>query len=138
MDHDLEQVIHSIGLNISRGDIQRLNKKLSTHDHINYRNYTDKWVDKDLNVKYVPTPRQDAPSMAELISGHVDEKIEAQPKAFLGSTPDVTDTGIVSYRGSVLNISHIIEQQKKVESERETALTKIEELEAQLSKEFKI
>lgn len=69
MDHDLEQIIHSIGLNISRGDIQRLIKKFSAHDHVNYRNYTDKWVDKEGNLKYVAIPREDALSVTDLIKG---------------------------------------------------------------------
>lgn len=51
----------------------------------------------------------------------------------MGATPDVTDAGIVFYKGTVLNINHILEQQRKVEAERETALLKVQELDSQLS-----
>jgi hypothetical protein len=51
----------------------------------------------------------------------------------LGSTPDITDTGIVFYKGTVLNVNHVLEQQRKIEVERETALLKVEELDGQLS-----
>uniref|UniRef100_A0A915DXN7 SAP domain-containing protein n=1 Tax=Ditylenchus dipsaci TaxID=166011 RepID=A0A915DXN7_9BILA len=55
-DRDMEEILYTIGIDFSRGDVQRITKKLSSRDRINYRNLTDRWVDKDGNVKYVPSP----------------------------------------------------------------------------------
>lgn len=52
----------------------------------------------------------------------------------LGQTPDVTETGVVFYRGTVLNIAHVMEQQKSMEQERDSSLLKTQELEFTLSK----
>lgn len=56
----------------------------------------------------------------------------------LGSTPDVTDTGIVFYRGSVLNIPRTMEQHNVVEKERVALTIKTEELDLQLSKRIPV
>ncbi len=60
-ERDFEEILYSLRLDISRADVQRLAKKLSSRDRINYRNLTDKWVDKEGNVKYCH-PGHDAQS----------------------------------------------------------------------------
>ncbi len=55
------------------------------------------------------------------------------PQAILGQTPDVTETGVVFYRGTVLNITHTMEQQKVMERERDASLLKSQELQFNLS-----
>lgn len=55
-DRDTEDIIHAVGLDLSRGEVQRLVKKLSSKDRVNYRDLTDKWVDKEGNVKYIRAP----------------------------------------------------------------------------------
>lgn len=69
--------------------------------------------------------------------GHQKQVGPAQSSATLpaGATPDVTDTGVVLYKGTVLNIVHTMEQHRKVDDERATALLKVEELSHQLSKD---
>lgn len=68
-DRDVEEILHSIGLNISRATAQRLIRKVSSRDRFNYRNITDKWVDKDFNIKYCPEPLPDAPTRLQLLKG---------------------------------------------------------------------
>lgn len=60
-ERDFEEILYSLRLDISRADVQRLAKKLSSRERINYRNLTDKWVDKEGNVKYCH-PGHDATS----------------------------------------------------------------------------
>lgn len=54
----------------------------------------------------------------------------------MGTTPDVTDTGIVFYKGSVLNITQTIENHMIVEKERASFILKNEEMDLQLSNIF--
>jgi hypothetical protein len=65
-DRDIEEIVHSIGLNVSRSTVQRVIRKVSSRDRFNYRNITDKWVDKDFNVKYAPE-FPEAPTRAQLL-----------------------------------------------------------------------
>jgi len=55
-DRDLEEIINSTGLDLSRGEVKILVKKLVSKERVNYRDLTDKWVDKEGNVKYIPEP----------------------------------------------------------------------------------
>lgn len=128
-------MLYSIGLNLSRGVAQRLIKKVSSRDRFNYRNVTDKWVDKEGIVKYVPGPAEDAPSRADLFKEYEEEKPKASGAANASTdTPDVTQSGVVFYKGAVLNVTHTLGQQKKTEAELKEALLKAEQLESQLSK----
>ena len=52
----MEEIINSTGLDLSRGEVKNLVKKLASKERINYRDLTDKWVDKEGNVKYIPEP----------------------------------------------------------------------------------
>jgi hypothetical protein len=69
LDKDLEEIIYSIGLDLSRGEIQRTVKKLSARDKINYRNLTDKWVNKDGEIKHIPSTKNDLRSKNDLLKG---------------------------------------------------------------------
>lgn len=131
-DRDVEEILHSIGMNISRATAQRLIRKVSARDRFNYRNITDKWVDKEFNVKYVPEALVDAPTRSQLLKLGEEEFPTANSAPTTGSTPDVTKTGTVLYKGTVLNIAQAQEQHKLVESERSEALLKILQLEQQL------
>lgn len=69
LERDAEEIVHSVGLDFTRGDVQRLLKKFVSKERINYRNLTDKWVDKEGQVKYAVERNPDAPSLSELTSG---------------------------------------------------------------------
>ncbi|KAI6175893.1 hypothetical protein M3Y97_00739600 [Aphelenchoides bicaudatus] len=129
-DRDMEEILHSIGLNLSRATVQRLIRKVSSRDRFNYRNITDKWVDKDFNLKYAPE-FPDAPTRAQLLKvGEKEFETTNGSAADTGSTPDVSQTGVVFYKGAVLNIDQSQEQHKLVSSEKDAALLKIQELES--------
>lgn len=69
LERDAEDVIHSIGLDLSRGDVQRLLKNVLTRERLNYRNLTDKWVDKEGQVKYASERMPNAPTASDLANG---------------------------------------------------------------------
>lgn len=72
--------------------------------------------------------------MFSLVESASKPKIPIEPT--LDSTPDVTDIGVVVYKGSVLNIGHCLEQSKVVEGQRDASLLKNEQLETNLSMFF--
>ncbi|KAI6218710.1 BMA-LST-3, isoform h [Aphelenchoides fujianensis] len=131
LDRDVEEIVHSLGLPISRSAVQRLLRKVSARDRFNYRNLTDKWVDKDGNVKYTPELDAQMPTRGQLLESNEDSP--ATPAAqSTGDTPDITNTGVVFFKGAVLNVVQSLEQHKLVEAERSEALLKVQQLEQQL------
>ena len=69
-DRDLEDILLSLGLRISRGDVLRLMKKVNSRERFEYRIYTDRWIDKDNETKYSPVFREDAPSVDDILNGN--------------------------------------------------------------------
>lgn len=73
-----------------------------------------------------------------MLEGHLDHSGssdgQSTSQVLEGSpTPDITNTGIVFYRGSVLNIQQIQQQHSALEKERTDILLKNEQLEIQMS-----
>lgn len=134
LDRDLEEIIYTVGLNLSRSTVQKLIKRVASKDRFNYRNVVDKWIDKDNNVKYAPEFWSEAPTRPDLLSEYEEKPEKSFSTSSSTGTPDVTEGGVVYYKGTVLNLVHTLEQQKKVEAERTDALLKIDQLDQQLSK----
>ncbi|KAI6200380.1 BMA-LST-3, isoform h [Aphelenchoides besseyi] len=140
VERDLEEIIHSLGFDVSQSSVRRLLKKFSSQNsstrereqRFNYRNVTDKWIDKDGNVKYTPQLESDAPSRSQLLKGFEETATPTPAKQSSDATPDVTNSGVVFYKGALLNVEQSLEQQKLVEAERAEALLKIQQLDQQL------
>ncbi|KAK0403550.1 hypothetical protein QR680_016989 [Steinernema hermaphroditum] len=141
LERDVDEIVQSIGIDISRADIHRLTKKVLTSSStssrdriISYRTLTDVYVDSEGAVKYAPT-QLDIPTDEELAKGHsaVYETAasETEPLSHI-ETPDVTATGVVQYKGVLVNLGENMEQLKRVEDERNGAIAKADELEFQL------
>jgi hypothetical protein len=128
-DKDCEDIILSLGLRISRGDVGRLLKKVISRDNFNYRMFTDRWVDKDNETKYSAGFRDDAPSIETLLDLHpkeLNEDDESEKKPYTG-TPDVTDNGIVIYKGAALNIKQSLERHQEIKEECTKLTTQLQE-----------
>lgn len=69
MEKDVEDILNSIGLNVSRGHMQKLVKKFVSREKINYRYLTDSWLGKDGTVSYTPGVLPDAPDVDSLCKG---------------------------------------------------------------------
>lgn len=141
IDRDLEDIIHSIGLDLSRGEVQRLVKKLASKDRINYRDLTDKWVDKDGEVKYisVPTYEDATKSFEQHAKGHADHLAAAAESAksaedLFGEMQQLREdpNPIVFFKGTMVNVKHCLEQQNLLEKERQSVQDKNEQLELNL------
>jgi len=86
-------------------------------------------------VKFVwaaeQTANQDT-ALAHCLLSSIGSTNNTQVQPALGTTPDVSEAGVVIYKGRVLNIAQEFQQHKQVEQERILALLKTEELEIQL------
>ncbi|VDK62312.1 unnamed protein product [Onchocerca ochengi] len=132
LEKDFEEILYSIGLNISRAQVQKLLKRYLSRDRISYRYLTDSWANKDGTVTYRPGIISDPPTTEQLAKGNVSkESIDTNKKA-TSETPDINTTGSVMYLGSFMNIPQILEQVSRMETDCNAALQKVDVLEAQL------
>ncbi|CAK5084253.1 unnamed protein product [Meloidogyne enterolobii] len=137
-DRDLEEIINSTGLDLSRGEVKNLVKKLVSKERVNYRDLTDKWVDKEGNVKYIPEPIYQGggslfESYKELANGHANlELLSVSSNNNLQPTPNEASSDIFFYEGKIVNIKQCIQQQQAMEEERQAVLDKNNELDLQL------
>ncbi|VDO30256.1 unnamed protein product [Onchocerca flexuosa] len=132
LEKDFEEILYSIGLNISRAQVQKLLKRYLSRDRISYRYLTDSWANKDGTVTYRPGIIADPPTTEQLAKGNISkESIDTNKKA-TNETPDINTTGSVMYLGSFMNIPQILEQVSRMETDYNAALQKVDVLEAQL------
>lgn len=69
LEKDFEEILYSIGLNISRAQVQKLLKRYLSRDRISYRYLTDSWANKDGTVTYRPGIISDPPTTEQLAKG---------------------------------------------------------------------
>ncbi|VDM46214.1 unnamed protein product [Toxocara canis] len=135
MEKDVEEILLSIGLNVSRGHMQKLVKKLVSREKINYRYLTDSWLAKDGTVGYTPGVVSDAPDVDALSRGTiipVCSPKEQDNGSLAGETPDVSGSGTVVYNGSLMNVAQLVQNAANMQTERDSALQKVDMLEAQI------
>nr|CAD2172574.1 unnamed protein product [Meloidogyne enterolobii] len=138
-DRDLEEIINSTGLDLSRGEVKNLVKKLVSKERVNYRDLTDKWVDKEGNVKYIPEPIYQGggslfESYKELANGHSNLELKpvSSDNTLQTTTNNEASSDIFFYEGKIVNIKQCIQQQQAMEEERQAVLDKNNELDLQL------
>uniref|UniRef100_A0A914I943 SAP domain-containing protein n=1 Tax=Globodera rostochiensis TaxID=31243 RepID=A0A914I943_GLORO len=121
-DKDLEDIIYSTGLD----------------ERVNYRDFTDKWVDKEGRVKYVPAPSYENlfQSLVEYAKGHKasNDHMENSFQNNEMSDPKlISESEFVYYGGSLINIKQSVERQYALEKERQETVDKNEKLTLQLN-----
>lgn len=70
LEKDFEEILFSIGLNISRAQVQKLLKRYLSRDRISYRYFTDSWANKDGTAAYRPGVISDPPTAEQLAKGN--------------------------------------------------------------------
>ncbi|KAL3110206.1 hypothetical protein niasHT_015809 [Heterodera trifolii] len=139
IDKDLEDIIFSIGLDVSRWDVQRLVKKLLSKERINYRDLTDKWVDKEGKVRYVPLPSYENifQSFSEHAKGHKTSgdlfNSSSQNNNEMSDPKLISESEFAYFEGSLINIKQSIERQYALEKERQETVDQNEKLTLQLN-----
>ncbi|CAB3409649.1 unnamed protein product [Caenorhabditis bovis] len=130
LEKDIEEILYNGEFGISRGQIQKLAKKLSVRDKVNYRHLTDVLMDSDGNVRYTPGGADDTVETEDLIRGYglaLAKSVESGEKKQSESTTTATSDGIVVINGNVVNVPQKLKQLKTAEQERDAAKTTINE-----------
>ncbi|CAD6194612.1 unnamed protein product [Caenorhabditis auriculariae] len=127
MEKDIEEILFNGEFGLSRGQIQRLSKKLSSRDKINYRHLTDVLVDSDGIVKFTPGQADETPDVAVLTRGYG----LSYAKMLDGNTPNgeisSSDDGNVIINGNVINVPLKLKMLKTMEQERDSAKASLNE-----------
>lgn len=129
-DRDLEDILLSIGVRLSRGDIARILKRALKSDRFNYRQYVDRYVNKSNEVKFTPEFREDAPKTEQLLDIHAKSSDnEGGNEESSTVTPDITANGMVVYKGAAVNIKQTLDQHQEVKAEVTRLFSQVQEQE---------
>lgn len=131
-EKDIEEILYNGEFGISRGQIQKLAKKLSVRDKINYRHLTDVLTDMDGNVRHTPGGADDVVETDDLIRGFGYNLAKSMEPADSGaavksSEVSASSDGVVIINGSAVNVVQKMKLLKQVEKERDEAKSTVSE-----------
>ncbi|XP_015521013.2 cell division cycle and apoptosis regulator protein 1 isoform X1 [Neodiprion lecontei] len=153
-DKDIEELIYTLGLNLSRAQARKLVQKVVTRDSLHYRKLTDKSKDED-----VKDDKKEEKNIDKLeIGGWGDNEEVLRSLAlgnkkllpvFLGSGPaskrarredgesgecegESIPEGFVLYKGSLLDVEKLVSQLKRSEKARLDTEARMMELQHEL------
>ncbi|XP_062571744.1 cell division cycle and apoptosis regulator protein 1-like isoform X4 [Saccostrea cucullata] len=151
LDKDVEEIIHTIGLQLSRAQVKKLVQKLVTRDALNYRKLTDKPVptpgekeeatqeEKELKVsdivKLSKGNSEYLPCQSPVKSESVDMKVEKKsPKA---QEVKESPSHMITYKGAMIDIESLmsqLERSEKTRAEMEKQMMEINKEKEQMKK----
>ncbi|XP_067213082.1 cell division cycle and apoptosis regulator protein 1-like isoform X2 [Linepithema humile] len=155
-DKDIEELIYTLGLNLSRAQVRKLVQKVVTRDSLHYRKLTDKSKEDDLKDEKKDDKESDR---GESIKADNEEDILLRSLAlgnkkllpvFVGSGPpskrarredcvversdeEMIPEGIVMFKGSLLDVEKLVSQLKRSEKARLDTEDRMMELQHELT-----
>ncbi|XP_063444146.1 cell division cycle and apoptosis regulator protein 1-like isoform X3 [Mytilus trossulus] len=124
IDKDVEEIIHTIGLQLSRAQVKKLAQKSVSRDSIHYRKLTDKplpgqVVDKEEESKEIKIIDTETLALgnAEYDPDYKDSKSGSSNRTPKKGEDEVL-TGMINYKGSVLDIESLLDRLEKSEKTR--------------------
>ncbi|XP_011055311.1 PREDICTED: cell division cycle and apoptosis regulator protein 1-like isoform X1 [Acromyrmex echinatior] len=154
-DKDIEELIYTLGLNLSRAQVRKLVQKVVTRDSLHYRKLTDKSKEDDLKDEKKDDKESDK---GESAKGENEEDIlrslalgnKKLLPVFVGSGPpskrarredcilekaneETIPEGIVMYKGSLLDVEKLVSQLKRSEKARLDTEDRMMELQHELT-----
>uniref|UniRef100_A0A1I7U2Q8 SAP domain-containing ribonucleoprotein n=1 Tax=Caenorhabditis tropicalis TaxID=1561998 RepID=A0A1I7U2Q8_9PELO len=127
-ERDIEEILHNGEFGISRGQIQKLAKKLSIREKINYRHLTDVLTDLDGNVRHTPGGADDVVETDDLIRGFGYNLARILEDPGEKKTSEVVSSdGVVIINGSAVNVAQKLKLLKQMEKERDEAKATVNE-----------
>lgn len=124
IDKDVEEIIHTIGLQLSRAQVKKLAQKSVSRDSIHYRKMTDKplpgqVVDKEEESKEIKIIDTETLALgnAEYDPDYKDSKSSNTNRTQKKGEDEVL-TGMINYKGSVLDIESLLDRLEKSEKTR--------------------
>ncbi|XP_056018818.1 cell division cycle and apoptosis regulator protein 1-like isoform X3 [Ostrea edulis] len=136
LDKDVEEIIHTIGLQLSRAQVKKLVQKVVTRDALNYRKITDKPVptpgekeesateEKELKiadiVRLSKGNSEYLPGHSSMKSESVDQKIEK--KSPVSQDAKEVQGHMITYKGAMVDLESLmgrLERSEKTRAEME-------------------
>ncbi|XP_076164128.1 cell division cycle and apoptosis regulator protein 1 [Ptiloglossa arizonensis] len=154
-DKDIEELIYTLGLNLSRAQVRKLVQKVVTRDSLHYRKLTDrskeddpkedkkdeKDTDKDESAK-TESEEEILRSLAlgnkKLLpvfvgSGPPSKRARREDTAAEQSDEPIISEGFVMYKGSLLDVEKLVSQLKRSEKARLDTEERMMELQHELT-----
>ncbi|KAK1120726.1 hypothetical protein K0M31_010930 [Melipona bicolor] len=153
-DKDIEELIYTLGLNLSRAQVRKLVQKVVTRDSLHYRKLTDRSREDDIKEEKKDEKETDK---ADSIRVENDEEIlrslalgnKRLLPVFVGSGPaskrarredalaeqseeSNVSEGFVMYKGSLLDVEKLVSQLKRSEKARLDTEERLMELQHEL------
>lgn len=150
-DKDIEELIYTLGLNLSRAQVRKLVQKVVTRDSLHYRKLTDKSKDEE------PKEEKDVERAQEAKVENEEEFLKSLAlgnkkllPVFVGSGPaskrarredsnnensegEFMSDGFVMYKGSLLDVEKLISQLKRSEKARLDTEARMMEIQHELN-----
>ncbi|XP_011643483.1 cell division cycle and apoptosis regulator protein 1-like isoform X2 [Pogonomyrmex barbatus] len=153
-DKDIEELIYTLGLNLSRAQVRKLVQKVVTRDSLHYRKLTDKSKEDDLKDEKKDDKENDkgestkTESEEDILRSLALGNKKLLP-VFVGSGPpskrarredcivekadeETIPEGIVTYKGSLLDVEKLVSQLKRSEKARLDTEDRMMELQHEL------
>ncbi|XP_014220256.1 cell division cycle and apoptosis regulator protein 1-like [Trichogramma pretiosum] len=152
-DKDIEELIYTLGLNLSRAQVRKLVQKVVTRDSLHYRKLTDKVKDDDTkDVKKDDIDNGDTISKIDNEEETLKSLALGNKKllpVFIGSGPpskrargeagtddvemESVPDGFIMFKGSLIDVEKLINQLKRSESARVETEKKMVEIQHELT-----
>ncbi|XP_043519547.1 cell division cycle and apoptosis regulator protein 1-like [Frieseomelitta varia] len=153
-DKDIEELIYTLGLNLSRAQVRKLVQKVVTRDSLHYRKLTDRSREDDIKEEKKDEKETDKADSTRVEN---DEEIlrslalgnKRLLPIFVGSGPpskrarredslaeqseeSIVSEGFVMYKGSLLDVEKLVSQLKRSEKARLDTEERLMELQHEL------
>ncbi|KAI8520947.1 Cell division cycle and apoptosis regulator protein 1 [Branchiostoma belcheri] len=131
LDRDLEEIMHTIGLQLSRAQIRKLVQKVVTRDSLSYRKLTDRpAADKDKPADSLPSMPEDQ-ELAVGNNSYLDVKVKTEDVKVKDSGGE-TSAGMVLYKGATIDIANLLSRLERSERDRVAVEDKVRDQQADL------
>ncbi|XP_036148163.1 cell division cycle and apoptosis regulator protein 1 isoform X2 [Monomorium pharaonis] len=154
-DKDIEELIYTLGLNLSRAQVRKLVQKVVTRDSLHYRKLTDKSKEDDLKDEKKDDKESEKNESAKteneedilrslalgnkkllpvFVGSGPPSKRARREDCILEKTDEETiPEGIVMYKGSLLDVEKLVSQLKRSEKARLDTEDRMMELQHELT-----
>ncbi|KAL5018166.1 hypothetical protein ScPMuIL_003888 [Solemya velum] len=128
LDKDLEEIIHTIGLQLSRAQVRKIVQKVVSRDSFNYRKLTDRPCDEVVTELEPLDLEKLAQGNAELLRLPSKSGDDTESKTMSGGGEGEITSSLVNYKGSMLDIESVMQRLEKSDKTRQDMETKMKEL----------
>lgn len=136
-EKDIEELLYTLGLNLSRAQVRKLVGKVITRDSLHYRKLTDKVKEEDFIV--IDDSEKDS-NLEELAAGNkkllriFSTENNEIPAGANDESKEKTNEGFVMFRGALVDVGKLLAQLDRSEKARLDTEARMMEMKADNSK----